>query len=111
MAKVQNDGFVRALPDAISHLKKYDFIDPSAGLKNGEGDCGIFRPPLDFDYIESPEIAREKCVVCLPTGHRLETMPYVMLEDIIDEPIIAAPARHLAIKLHQMNLLWISLQS
>jgi DNA-binding transcriptional LysR family regulator len=83
--------FERVRPDAILHLKEYDFTDPSAGLRTGEVDCAIFRPPLDLDDIEISEIAREKCVVCLPTGHPLASNRSVLLEDILDEPIIAAP--------------------
>lgn len=83
--------FERVRPDAVLRLKEYDFTDPSAGLRSGAMDCGIFRPPLDIDAIEICEIAREKCVVCLPTGHPLTTRPSVLLEDILDEPIIAAP--------------------
>ncbi len=83
--------FERVRPGAILRLKEYDFTDPSAGLKNGEVDCGIFRPPLDMDEIEVTEIANEKCVVCLPTGHRLATKQSVILDDILGEPIIAAP--------------------
>jgi DNA-binding transcriptional LysR family regulator len=83
--------FERVRPDAVLKLKEYDFTDPSAGLNSGEVDCGIFRPPLDMDDIEIAEIAREKCVVCLPTGHRLATKANVTLNDILDEPIIAAP--------------------
>jgi DNA-binding transcriptional LysR family regulator len=83
--------FERVRPDAVLKLREYDFTDPSAGLKNGEVDCGIVRPPLELDDIEITEIAREKCVVCLPTGHRLRAKKSVTLDDILDEPIIAAP--------------------
>jgi DNA-binding transcriptional LysR family regulator len=83
--------FERVRPNAVLKLKEYDFTDPSAGLKNGEVDCGIFRPPIELDDIEITEIAREKCVVCLPTGHRLSEKAVVLLDDILDEPIIAAP--------------------
>jgi DNA-binding transcriptional LysR family regulator len=83
--------FERVRPDAILRLKEYDFSDPSAGLIAGEVDCGIIRPPIGADDIDIVEIGHEKCVVCLPTGHPLTSKPTVRLDDILDEPIIAAP--------------------
>jgi DNA-binding transcriptional LysR family regulator len=83
--------FERVRPDAILKLKEYDFNDPSAGLRNGEVDCGIIRPPLDVEDVELFEIAHERCVVCLPTSHRLSKHKSVVLDDILDEPLIAAP--------------------
>src|SRR6266567_1514875 len=63
--------FERIRPGASLHLQEFDFSDPTAGLRDGKVDCGIIRPPVDLDDIEIVAIAREKCVVCLPTGHRL----------------------------------------
>ena len=83
--------FERVRPDAILRLKEYDFSDPSAGLIAGEVDCGIIRPPIGAEHIDIVEIGHEKCVVCLPTGHPLTVKPTVLLDDILDEPIIAAP--------------------
>jgi DNA-binding transcriptional LysR family regulator len=82
--------FERVRPEAKLHLKEFDFSDPSAGLRTGEVNCGIIRPPVDVDDIDVVEIAREKCVVCLPTGHRLGRRRTVTLDDILDEPFIAA---------------------
>jgi len=83
--------FERVRPDAILRMKEYDFSDPSAGLITGEVDCGIIRPPIAAEDIDIVEIGREKCVVCLPAGHPLTVKPVVLLDDILDEPIIAAP--------------------
>jgi len=83
--------FERIRPGATLHLQEFDFSDPSAGLRDGKVDCGIIRPPIDLDDIDIVEIAREKCVVCLPTGHRLSRQDTVVLDDIFDEPIISAP--------------------
>ncbi len=63
--------FERLRPDASLHLQEFDFRDPTAGLRDGKVDCGIIRPPVGLDGIELVDIARETCVVCLPTGHRL----------------------------------------
>lgn len=83
--------FERIRPGVSLHLQEFDFSDPSAGLRDGKVDCGIIRPPIDLDDIDLVEIAREKCVACLPTGHRLSRQETVVLDDILDEPIIAAP--------------------
>lgn len=83
--------FERIRPGASLDLQEFDFSDPTAGLRDGKVDCGIIRPPVDLDDIEIVAIAREKCVVCLPTGHRLAQQETVELDDILDEPIVAAP--------------------
>ncbi|UPA27706.1 LysR family transcriptional regulator [Shinella oryzae] len=83
--------FERVRPDAILKLKEYDFSDPTAGLISGEVDCGIIRPPIGDEDINIVEITREKCVVCLPTGHPLAAKETVVLADILDEPLIGAP--------------------
>ncbi|WP_455707279.1 LysR family transcriptional regulator [Mesorhizobium sp. ORM8.1] len=83
--------FERVRPDAILRLKEYDFSDPSAGLIAGEVDCGIIRPPIGAEDIDIVEIAHEKCVACLPTGHPLTAKPTVLLADILDEPLITSP--------------------
>jgi DNA-binding transcriptional LysR family regulator len=82
--------FERTRPNAVLHLKEFDFSDPSAGLRDGLVNCGIIRPPVGLEDISIIEIAREKCVVCLPNGHRLTRKRTVILDDILDEPIVAA---------------------
>lgn len=83
--------FERVRPDAVLHMQEFDFSDPTAGLKDGKVDCGIIRPPVGLDGLEIVEIAREQCVACLPTGHRLADLETVHLADILDEAIVAAP--------------------
>jgi len=85
--------FEKVRPEALLQLREYDFSDPSAGLRTGEVDCGIIRPPIDVEDINLVEIAREKCVACLPSGHRLAKRRTVYLNDILDEPIVAATTR------------------
>ena len=83
--------FERLRPDASLHIEEFDFRDPTAGLKEGKVDCGIIRPPVGLEGIELVDIAHETCVVCLPAGHRLARKRTVLLDDILDEPIVAAP--------------------
>lgn len=82
--------FERVRPEASLHLREFDFSDPTAGLRDGKVDCGIIRPPIGVDDIDVVEIAREKCVACLPARHRLRKRETVTLDDILDEPIVAA---------------------
>lgn len=78
-------------PDATLRLTEFDFRDPTAGLASGQVDCGIIRPPVDVSGLTIVELAKERCVVCLPTGHRLGAQTSVTLDDILDEPFVAAP--------------------
>lgn len=80
-------------PDSVLELTEYDFSDPTAGLASGKVDCSIVRPPLGIPGIAFVELSREHCVVCLPTWHRLADQSTVTLNDILDEPIIAAPGQ------------------
>ena len=82
--------FEKLRPEASLQLEEFDFSDPSAGLRDGKVDCGIIRPPVGVGDIDVVEIAREKCVVCLPCEHRLRKRQTVTLDDILDEPIVAA---------------------
>ncbi len=84
--------FEKLRPNTQLQLEEFNFSDPSAGLRDGKVDCAIIRPPIDVDDIEIVEFAREKCVVCLPSEHRLNSATSVSLADILDEPIIAAPS-------------------
>jgi DNA-binding transcriptional LysR family regulator len=83
--------FKRRRPDATLHLTEFDFTDPTAGLASAKTDCGIIRPPVDVGGLTIVELAREQCVACLPTGHRLGGQTTVVLDDILDEPFVAAP--------------------
>jgi DNA-binding transcriptional LysR family regulator len=83
--------FRKRRPEAELHLTEYDFSDPTAGLASGRVDCAIVRPPLGIADITLVELAREQCVACLPTGHRLSDRATVVLDDILDEPFVAAP--------------------
>lgn len=83
--------FERLQPDATLQLEEFDFTDPTAGLREGKVDCAIIRPPVGLDGITLVDIAHERCVACLPEGHRLAATPDLVVADILDEPIVAAP--------------------
>jgi len=71
--------FKKRHPEAVLHLTEFDFSDPTAGLASGNVDCSIVRPPLGIADITLVELAREQCVACLPTGHRLSGRTTVVL--------------------------------
>ncbi|MCM2395983.1 LysR family transcriptional regulator [Rhizobium sp. S95] len=83
--------FERRRPNATLEFVEYDFTNPDAGLSTELVDCSIFRPPVDTPDIRLVEIAREKCVACLPDGHPLSLQETVTVEQLFDEPFIAAP--------------------
>lgn len=83
--------FERRRPHASLRLVEFDFNNPDAGLGSKQVDCGIFRPPLELSGVQVQELAREKCVVCLPAGHALAQQASVRVAQLLDEPFIAAP--------------------
>lgn len=83
--------FERRRPNASLQLVEFDFNHPDAGLASKQVDCAIIRPPVEPMDIQIVELAREKCVVCLPVGHRLAGLETVELAQILDEPFIVAP--------------------
>lgn len=83
--------FERRRPNATLEFVEFDFNNPDGGLATEGVDCSIFRPPVDTQDIQVVEIAREKCVACLPQGHPLSLQETVQVEQLLDEPFIAAP--------------------
>lgn len=83
--------FERRRPNATLEFIEYDFNNPDAGLSTARVDCGIFRPPVDTPDLNIIEIAREKCVACMHEGHPLSLQDTVEVEQLLDEPFIAAP--------------------
>lgn len=83
--------FERRRPQASLRLIEFDFNNPDAGLESKQVDCGIFRPPLGISGFHVLELAREKCVACLPSNHHLAQETSVQVAQLLDEPFIAAP--------------------
>lgn len=83
--------FERRRPNATLEFVEFDFNNPDAGLGIDGVDCSIFRPPVDTPDINIVEIAREKCVACMHDGHPLSLQATVRVEQLLDEPFIAAP--------------------
>lgn len=83
--------FELSRPAAPIRLAEFDFNDPDAGLATQSLDRAIIRPPIDIEDVQIVELARERCIVCLPVGHQLALQETVKVGQILDEPFIAAP--------------------
>jgi DNA-binding transcriptional LysR family regulator len=84
--------FEARYPDIRVEAIEFDFSDPSAGLRSGQVDVGIIRPPVDLDGFEVLDVDEESWVACLPRTHRFAHRTELRIEELLDEPIIAAPA-------------------
>ena len=85
------DGADRAFPDMTIETAEYDFADPTAGLASGATDIALLRPPVDVPGMEMAVAAEESWVACLPRAHRLAGRSELRIEELLDEPIVAAP--------------------
>jgi DNA-binding transcriptional LysR family regulator len=85
--------FEREHPDVRVELRTFDLAQPAAGLLSGVSDVAIVRPPVDAPAIEVRQIGEEGRVVVLPISHPLAAAETLRLEEIMDEPwVAAAPA-------------------
>jgi DNA-binding transcriptional LysR family regulator len=84
--------FRELYPLVAVETREFDFGDPSAGLASGAVDAAIIRPPVGGAAISFEPLAREPRVVTLPAAHRLASRASVRLDEILGEPIVAAPA-------------------
>ena len=83
--------YLERRPDQPLNSVEYDFADPTAGLRDHQVDAAIVRPPLGLAGIATLELTTEPRVACLPEGHRLAKREAVTVNDLLQEPIIAAP--------------------
>jgi DNA-binding transcriptional LysR family regulator len=70
---------------------EYDFTDPSGGLRDSSVHAAIIRPPTGLVGLTTLELLTEDRVACLPEGHPLAAQEDVSVDDLLKEPIIAAP--------------------
>jgi DNA-binding transcriptional LysR family regulator len=78
-------------PNVRVETVEYDFSEPTAGLRSGDVDIALVRPPIDLE-IETLVLSQEGWVACVWSDHRLASRPTVLLSDLLAEPIIAAPS-------------------
>ena len=79
------------LPNITVETEEHDFRDPTAGLASGAVDIALLRPPVDVPDIEMVTVAEEQWVACLPRTHRFAGRESIPIEELLDEPIVAAP--------------------
>lgn len=79
-------------PRVALELLEYDFASPNAGLDGHETDVAIVRPPLpNVDGVRGTTLLRERQMACVPGGHPFADLSDLPLEELLTEPIIAAP--------------------
>ena len=83
--------FTTRYPNVRVETAEYDFSDPSAGLRTGEVDIALIRPPIDLD-IETLILSHEGWVACVASDHPFAARDSVALAAVLAEPIVAAPA-------------------
>jgi DNA-binding transcriptional LysR family regulator len=81
----------RQCPDVRVETTEFDFSEPAAGLQDGRSDVAILRPPIDIDGARLFTLVREPRVACVADSHRLADREEISVDDVLDEPIIAAP--------------------
>jgi DNA-binding transcriptional LysR family regulator len=83
--------FTAKHPDLTVTTREFDFSDPSAGLREREVDIAVVRPPIGLSGLVSIDLLTEPRVACLPDGHPLAGRDTVRVEELLGEPIVAAP--------------------
>jgi DNA-binding transcriptional LysR family regulator len=83
--------FAARHPDVPVITREFDFSDPAAGLREREVDIAVVRPPIGLGGLVSINLFSEPRVACLPEGHPLADRAEVYVNELLDEPIVAAP--------------------
>lgn len=79
-------------PEITVEPREFDFSDPSAGLADGTTEVAIIRPPVDLPEHRMFILDSENWVACLPRDHRLAQRSELTIAELLDEPIVVAPA-------------------
>lgn len=79
-------------PEIRVDALEFDFSDPTVGLGAEKVDVAFLRPPVDLPEHSLLRFEPEHWVACLPRNHRLATRETLKVEELLDEPIVAAPA-------------------
>jgi DNA-binding transcriptional LysR family regulator len=83
--------FAALHPDVLVITREFDFSDPAAGLREREVDIAVVRPPIGLSGLVSVNLFSEPRVACLPEGHALAGRAEVYVNELLGEPIVAAP--------------------
>lgn len=84
--------FEAAEPDIRLEPREFDFTDPTAGLADGTSEVAIIRPPVDLPDHRMFILDAESWVACLPRDHRLAGRTELSIAELLDDPIVVAPA-------------------
>ena len=84
--------FEAAYPDVTVEPIEFDFANPTAGLADGSTEVALIRPPVDLPEHRLMILDSESWVACLPRDHRLAERDEVEIAELLDDPIICAPA-------------------
>lgn len=79
-------------PEITVEPREFDFSDPTAGLADGTTEVAIIRPPVDLPEHRMFILDSENWVACLPRDHRLAQRSVLTIAELLDEPIVVAPA-------------------
>lgn len=78
-------------PEIRVDALEFDFSDPTAGLASEKVDVAFIRPPVDLEGHSLLRFEPEHWVACLPKNHRFATRQSLTIEELLEEPIVAAP--------------------
>ncbi len=67
--------------------------DQIRGLRSGEIDIALLRPPVADTFVAVQVLRRERLVVALPADHHLATRHRISAKDLRDEPLIVHSSR------------------
>jgi DNA-binding transcriptional LysR family regulator len=84
--------FETAYPEITIEPTEFDFSDPTAGLADGTTEVALTRSPLDLPDHRMFVLDRDDWVACLPRDHRLAGRHEVDITELLDDPIVCAPA-------------------
>ena len=84
--------FEAAHPEISLETREFDFSDPTAGLADRTTEVAIIRPPVDLPDHRMFILDAESWVACLPRDHRLAHRSELSITELLDEPIVVAPA-------------------
>lgn len=85
--------FAERHPDVELLVRFGDFLDPSAGLRDGEADVAIVAGPFDDSGLELFPLFSEPLGAILPRDHPLAERPQLTLEEFLAEPLVNIPNR------------------
>jgi DNA-binding transcriptional LysR family regulator len=80
--------FSAAHPGVRIVLQRLEWADGTTGLRAGDCDVALVRPPVDTTGLRTVVLLTDRRVVALPATHRLARTPRVHIDDLADEPVV-----------------------